>query len=103
MKSTFVASGKFMLIISPFELSELCTPGFEFLHGKTRGSYTLEKVKSCLGNQQLDLSKRLNVCTNGAPSMTGKAAGVAALLECFFGLFQIIIALFTKIFCVEKF
>jgi len=62
-----------MLIIWPFELSELCMPGFEPLHRKTRGSYTLQKVKSCLGNQQLDLSKRLNVCTDGAPSVIGTA------------------------------
>jgi len=62
-----------MLIILPFELSELCRSGFESLHRKTRGSYTLQKVKSCLRNQQLDLNKRLNVCTDGAPSMIGTA------------------------------
>jgi len=69
-----------MLIIWPFELSELCRPGFESLHGKTRGSYTLEKVKSCIRNQQLDLNKSLSVCTDVAPSMIGKADGAVALL-----------------------
>jgi len=50
-----------------------------------KASYTLEKVKSCLGNQQLDLSKRLSVCTDGAPSMIGKAARAVAMLKSFFG------------------
>jgi len=45
----------------------------------------LENVKSCLGNQQLDLSKRFSVCTDGAPSMIGKAAGAGALLQRLFG------------------
>jgi len=62
-----------MLIIWPFEFSELCRPGFEPLHRKTRASYTLQKVKSYLGNQQLDLNKRLNVCTDGGTSMIGTA------------------------------
>jgi len=66
--------------IWPFELSELCRPGFDSLHRKTRGSCTLDKVKSFLRNQQLDLSKRLSVCTDGAPSIIGKAAGAVDLL-----------------------
>jgi len=55
--------------------------GFESLHRKTRGSDIFERVKSCLENQQLDLSKLLSVCTDGAPSMIGKAAVAVALLE----------------------
>jgi len=59
---------------------------FESLHGKTRGSDIFEKVKSCLENQQLDLSKLLSVCIDGAVSMIGKAAGAVALLDSFSGL-----------------
>ena len=59
--------------------------GFESLHGKTRGSDIFEKVKLCLESQQLDLNKLLGVCTDGAPSMIGKAAGAVALLERFLG------------------
>ena len=59
--------------------------GFESLHGKTRGSDIFEKVKLCLESQQLHLNKLLGVCTDGAPSMIGKAAGAVALLERFLG------------------
>lgn len=54
--------------------------GLESLHGKTRGSDIFDKVKSCLENLQLDSSKLLSVCTDGAPSMIGKVAGTATLL-----------------------
>ena len=57
----------------------------ESLHGKTRGSDIFEKVKLCLESQQLDLNKLLGVCTDGPPSMIGKAAGAASLLERFLG------------------
>ena len=60
--------------------------GFESLHGKTRGSDIFEKVKLCLESQPLDLNKLLGVCTDGAPSIIGKAAGAVALLERFLGL-----------------
>ena len=59
--------------------------GFESLHGKTRGSDIFEKVKLCLESQLLDLNTLLGVCTDGAPSMIGKAAGAVALLERFLG------------------
>ena len=59
--------------------------GFASLHGKTRRSDIFEKVKLCLESQQLDLNKLLGVCTDGTPSMIGKAAGAVALLERFFG------------------
>ena len=55
--------------------------GFESLHGKTRGSDIFEKVKLCLKSQQLDLNELLGVCTDGALSMIGQAAGAVALLE----------------------
>ena len=57
--------------------------GFESLHGKTRGSDVFEKVKSCLENQQLDLSKLLSVCTHRALSMIDKVAGAVVLLKSF--------------------
>ena len=59
--------------------------GLESLHGKTRGSDIFDKVKSCLENLQLDSSKLLSVCTDGAQSMIGKVAGTATLLEIFLG------------------
>ena len=59
--------------------------GFDSFHGKTRGSNVFEKVKLCLESEQLDLDKLLSVCTDGAPSMIGKAAGAVALLERFLG------------------
>lgn len=59
--------------------------GLESLHGKTRGSDIFDKVKSCLENLQLDSSKLIGVCTDGAPSMIGKAAGTTTLLENFLG------------------
>ena len=59
--------------------------GFESLHGKTRGSDIFEKVKLCLESQQLDLNELLGVCTDGAPSMIGKAVGAVALLKRFLG------------------
>ncbi|KAG7176846.1 General transcription factor II-I repeat domain-containing protein 2A-like 1, partial [Homarus americanus] len=55
----------------------------ESLHGKTRGSDIFDKVKSCLENLQLDSSKLITVCTDGAPSMIGKVAGTTTLLENF--------------------
>ena len=59
---------------------------FEAVHGKTRrGSDIFEKAKSCRENQQLDLSKLLSVCIDGALSMIGKAAGAVTLLERFLG------------------
>ncbi|XP_068240793.1 general transcription factor II-I repeat domain-containing protein 2A-like [Palaemon carinicauda] len=59
--------------------------GLESLHGKTRGSDTFEKVKSCLENQQLDFSKLLSVCTDGVSSMIGTVAGNVALVKRFLG------------------
>lgn len=53
----------------------------ESLHGKTRGSDIFEKVKSCLESLQIDSSKLISVCTDGAPSMIGRVAGTTALLE----------------------
>ncbi|KAG7162491.1 Zinc finger BED domain-containing protein 5-like 10, partial [Homarus americanus] len=55
----------------------------ESFHGKTRGSDIFDKVKSCLENLQLDSSKLITVCTDGAPSMIGKVAGTTTLLENF--------------------
>lgn len=55
----------------------------ESLHGKTRGSDIFDKVKSCLENLQIDSSKLISVCTDGAPSMIGRVAGTTTLLENF--------------------
>ncbi|KAG7174262.1 General transcription factor II-I repeat domain-containing protein 2A-like 3, partial [Homarus americanus] len=55
----------------------------ESLHRKTRGSDIFDKVKSCLENLQLDSSKLITVCTDGAPSMIGKVVGTTTLLENF--------------------
>ena len=59
--------------------------GFESLHGKTRESDIFEKVILGLESQQLDLNRLLSLCTDGAPSMIGQAAGAVALLERFLG------------------
>ena len=55
--------------------------GLESLNGKTRCSDIFEKVRSCIENQQVNLSKLINVSTDGAPSMTGRIAGTVYLLE----------------------
>ena len=47
----------------------------ESLHGKTRGSDIFDKVKSSLETFQIDTSKLISVCTDGAPSMIGQVAG----------------------------
>lgn len=57
--------------------------GLESLHGKTRGSDIFDKVKSCLENLQIDSSKLMSVCTDGAPSMIGRVTGTTTLLENF--------------------
>lgn len=57
--------------------------GLESLHGKTRGSDIFEKLKSCLENLKIDFGKLISVCTDGAPSMTGKVNGATTLLENF--------------------
>ena len=57
--------------------------GLESLHGRTRGLDIFDKVRSCLENLQLDFSKLLSVCTDGAPSMVGKVSGTVTLLERF--------------------
>lgn len=55
----------------------------ESLHGKIRGSDIFDKVKSCLKTFQIDTSKLISVCTDGAPSMIGQVAGTTTLLENF--------------------
>ena len=55
----------------------------ESLRGKTRGSGIFDKVKSCLETFQIDTSKLISVCTDGAPSMIGQVAGTTTLLENF--------------------
>ena len=55
----------------------------ESLHEKTRGSDIFDKLKSCLENFQVDCSKLVSVCTDGAPSMIGRVAGTTTLLEKF--------------------
>ncbi|KAG7176726.1 General transcription factor II-I repeat domain-containing protein 2-like 2, partial [Homarus americanus] len=69
-------------IDDPFSVFEEFV-SLESLHGKTRGSDIFDKVKSCLENLQLDSSKLITVCTDGAPSMIGKVAGTTTLLENF--------------------
>ena len=55
----------------------------ESVHGKSRGSDILDKVKSCLENIQIDSNKLSSVCTDGALSVIGQVAGISTLLEKF--------------------
>ena len=59
---------------------------FAFSHSiEKQELQTFEKLKSCLENQQLDISKLLSICIDGSASKVGKISGNVAMVERFFG------------------
>lgn len=54
---------------------------FAGLHGRTRGSDVVKIVQDAFAKFDLDCSKLISICTDGAPSMTGKNCGLVSLLR----------------------
>lgn len=54
---------------------------FSGMHGRTRGSDILRQIEQTFEKFELDRSKLVSICTDGAPAMTGTKIGLVSLLR----------------------